>query len=220
MSEQLERRIARRAAHSGVVVLGALGGTAFFFLVLPLIQAIHQPPSGDSMLTSLAIADVPPPPPPPEEEPEEEEQEEEPPPDLEEEVPPLDLSQLELALNPGLAGDWLGGDFSSVLATASSGGDTVDALFSQSDLDQAPIPIHQVPPTLTPPMRSRAPGSVVVIFEVDPNGRVRNPKVKQSSDPVFEPAVLAAIREWRFEPGKRNGEPVRTRMLQPFAIPR
>ena len=32
--------------------------------------------------------------------------------------------------------------------------------------------------------------------------------------------MLTAIKQWRFEPGKRNGEPVRTRMLQPFTIPR
>lgn len=220
MSQELEKAIARRAAHAATVAAGAIGGTALFFLVLPLIQAIHKPPGGDTLLSTLSVADVPPPPPPPEEEPEKEETPEEPPPDLVEETPPLDLSQLELALNPGLAGDWLGGDFATSLRTSGSNEEAVDALFSQSDLDQSPIPIHQVPPTLTPPMRRVAPGSVVVIFEVDTNGRVRNPRVKQSSDPVFEPAVLAAIREWRFEPGKRNGEPVRTRMLQPFTIPR
>ena len=80
--------------------------------------------------------------------------------------------------------------------------------------------MQQTPPAITAAMKQRAPGSVVVIFEVDQTGRVQNPRVRSSSDPIFESAVLTAIKQWRFEPGKRNGEPVRTRMLQPFTIPR
>ena len=96
--------------------------------------------------------------------------------------------------------------------------EAASAVFSQSDLDQAPLPVHQTPPAITAAMKQRAPGSVVVIFEVDQTGRVQNPRVRSSSDPIFESAVLTAIKQWRFEPGKRNGEPVRTRMLQPFTI--
>ena len=36
--------------------------------------------------------------------------------------------------------------------------------------------------------------------------------------PQFEAAALAAIRQWKFEPGKRAGKPVRFRMRQPFTF--
>lgn len=219
MDGKVESTMSLRIRHGVVVVVGAVGLTAAFFLVLPLIQAIAKGPSSDLLVTSMSVADAPPPPPPPEEQPEEEEKEEEPPPEMMEEVPQLDLSQLELALNPGLGGDYLGGD-SMLRINPAAAAEAASAVFSQSDLDQAPLPVHQPPPAITAAMKQRAPGSVVVIFEVDQTGRVQNPRVRSSSDPVFETAVLAAIRQWRFEPGKRNGEPVRTRMLQPFTIPR
>lgn len=219
MDGKVESTMFERIRHGAVVVVGAVGLTAAFFLVLPLIQAIAKGPSSDLVVTSMSVADVPPPPPPPEEQPEEEQQEEEPPPEMMEEMPQLDLAQLELALNPGLGGDYLGGDYTLRINPAAAA-EAASAVFSQSDLDQAPLPVQQTPPAITAAMKQRAPGSVVVIFEVDQTGRVQNPRVRSSSDPIFESAVLTAIKQWRFEPGKRNGEPVRTRMLQPFTIPR
>jgi len=42
--------------------------------------------------------------------------------------------------------------------------------------------------------------------------------VQQSPDPVFDRAALDAIKKWKFEPGKRNGKPVRFRMRQPITF--
>jgi len=213
------KTIAQRIRHAVWTVLGAVALTSVFFLVLPFIQAIHKGPAADLVLQTVSTADVPPPPPPPEEEPEEEEEPEPEPPQMQEDLPQLDLSQLELALNPGVSGDLFGAEMMVRLNPAAAA-DGAEAIFSQSDLDQAPLPVHQPAPKLTAQMRQRAPGKVVVIFEVDANGRVQTPRVRSSTDPVFESAVLAAIRQWRFEPGKRNGEAVRTRALQSFVIPR
>jgi protein TonB len=44
--------------------------------------------------------------------------------------------------------------------------------------------------------------------------------VQQSTDPVFERPALAAVKQWRFEPGKRNGKPVRFRMRVPITFPK
>ena len=74
------------------------------FMVLPILQIITQPPSKDLTVRMTDIANIPPPPPPPIEEPEEPEPEEEPPPPVVVDSQPLDLSQLELALNPGDGG--------------------------------------------------------------------------------------------------------------------
>ena len=43
--------------------------------------------------------------------------------------------------------------------------------------------------------------------------------VQKSSDPVFETPALAAVKQWKFEPGKRNGQAVRFRMRVPINFP-
>ncbi len=204
-----------------VVAIGAVALTLAFFLVLPLIQEVAAPPDTDTLLTAVETANIPPPPPPPEEEPPKEPEEEPPPPELLEEAPPLDLSQLELALNPGFSEGWLGGDFAVTLNTvATAGSGDVDALFSMADLDQTPRAIYQPSPVLSTSLRSRTPGTVHVIFVVDDRGRVENPIVQHSSDPAFEAPALAAVKKWKFEPGKRNGQAVRFRMRVPITFPK
>lgn len=58
-------------------------------------------------------------------------------------------------------------------------------------------------------------GEVLVSFIVDETGRVHNPEVVRASDPIFEEATLRAVAQWRFEPGKLAGRPVRFRMAIP-----
>jgi protein TonB len=203
----------------------ALGGAALalgVFLVLPFMQTISGPPAEDWVVRTMDTGDVPPPPPPPQEEPEKEPEPEDKPPQLAEEAPPLDLAQLELALNPGGFSEGWGSVDSAVslkLETAASGGDPM-AIFSMSDLDQKPRALYQPSPIVSRPMRERAPGTVHIIFVVDQRGRVEGPRVQQSSDPVFEGAALAAVKQWKFEPGKRNGQPVRFRMRVPMTFPK
>jgi protein TonB len=208
----------RQLVHGVLVVLGAVTLTLVFFLVLPLLQIINQPPTTDLIVPSVDTALPPPPPPPPQEEPEKKPEPEEKAPELMEEAPPLDLLQLELALNPG-DGAGLVGDFLNKLNPLTSSGEEVDALFSMADLDQKPRVLYQPGPVLNKQIRQQAPGTVYIIFIVDKRGRVANPIVQKSSDPVFEHSALAAVKQWKFEPGKRNGQPVRFRMRVPITFP-
>ena len=174
-------------------------------------------------ITSVGRAFVPPPPEPedePEEEEEEDEPEEEPPPELEQEMPNLDLSQIE-SMMAGLGGSGWGhlADFSTQLKTMASEKSQADELFSMSELDQKPRVLNRVRPTLSPAMRRLSGGTVYVIFLVDEQGRVVNPKIQQSPNPVYDNAALAAIKQWRFEPGKRNGAAVKFRVRQPMTFP-
>ena len=190
------------------------------FLVLPLIQAIGDGPSADTTLRSMDTGQLPPPPPPPPpEEPEEEQEAEEEPPELVEDIQPLDLSQLELALNPSVSDGMLGGDFALNLTNAAAKGSDVDALFSLSELDQKPRVVHQVSPFQNAKTRKKAPGTVFIIFAVDKRGKVQDPKIQSATDPVFERPALTAIKQWRFEPGKKNGKPVSFRMRIPITFP-
>lgn len=199
------------------------------FLLLPLLESITATPTADLMVQPASTANLPPPPPPPpeEEKPEEEERkpEEPPPPDLAEETPPLDLSQLELALNVG-AGGGVGafqGDFAVKLPVADESKEEasdVDALFSIADLDQKPRVMYQPGPNMTGDMRKQAPGTVAIVFVVDQRGRVENPVVQSTTNPIFDAAALSAVKQWRFEPGKRNGEAVKFRMRVPITFPK
>jgi protein TonB len=213
-------RLGKSVIHFVTVIVGAFALTLAFFLVLPLIQTINKPPGTDMLVTLVSTAYVPPPPAPPEEEEPEEEEEKEPePPELEEEMPPLDLAQLELALNPGFGGEF-GVDFKVDLNQGAAGGDDIDALFSMADLDQRPRAVYQPSPNFTAELRRRAPGTVYIIFVVDERGRVTNSVVQSSTDPVFEGPALAAVKQWKFEPGLRNGKAVRFRVRQPIIFPK
>jgi len=212
--------IISRLRHRLYVVVGAVGFTLLFFLILPLMQSITHSGEMDMELQSVDVANVPPPPPPPEPEPEKEPEEETPPPQLMEEAPPLDLSQLELALNPGFSEGWMGGDFAVNLNTVVSKTEDFDAVFSMADLDQKPRAIHQPGPTLNKQTRRKAPGTVYIIFIVDQRGRVVDPKIQKSTDRIFEKPALRAIKQWKFEPGKRKGKAVQFRMRVPITFPK
>jgi len=51
-------------------------------------------------------------------------------------------------------------------------------------------------------------GSVVVAVVIGANGKVAKATVVSSTDTIFEPAALAAVKQWVFAPGKKNGKPV------------
>ena len=59
-----------------------------------------------------------------------------------------------------------------------------------------------------------------VVFVVDPAGRVAEAKVLSTTDSRFDAAALEAVKKWRYEPGKRNGQPVSFRVLQPITFPK
>ncbi|MGC9327724.1 MAG: energy transducer TonB, partial [Candidatus Hinthialibacter sp.] len=116
----------------------------------------------------------------------------------------------------GLSDGMFGGDFEIKLNNVAAASSAVDELFSIADLDQKPRVVYQSSPILTKEMRKKAPGKVYIVFIVDQNGRVENPKVQSSTDPVFETPALNAVKRWKFDPGKRNGKPVRFRMRVPI----
>ncbi len=201
--------------------VGAVVMTLALFLVLPLMQTIGDPTRRDLTIRPADVAQLPPPPPaaepPPPEEPEEPP---EPPPQLEQEAPPMDLSQLELALNPTM-GDGAFGDFEVKLVNQLTEGnsDEMSSIFSLDELDQRPRVIFQRMPNYPPELRrDKRRGTVHVIFIVDKQGRVQQPKVQKSSDPVFEKAALEAVKQWRFEPGTRKGEKVQFKMRIPITF--
>tara|TARA_Y100000592_G_C5304668_1_gene237140 strand:+ start:73 stop:546 length:474 start_codon:yes stop_codon:yes gene_type:complete len=151
-------------------------------------------------------------------EPDEPEPEPEPePPQMESTPEPLDISQLEVMLNPGF-GDFMGGDFGVQLKTALTNSEEMNEIFSSSELDQKARRLSVVQPRLTSTLLRQAPATVVVIFIVDENGRVQDPKVQRSTNPSFDRSALAAIKQWKFEPAKVQGRSVSSRLRQSFSF--
>jgi periplasmic protein TonB len=198
-----------------LTTLGALAITLSVFLVLPLTQMISSYAKRELLITRVDATSLQaptdlesPPPPPPEEKPPEE-----PPPQLSDAEQPLNLSvDLDMAVGTGgamamgsLAG--LGSNLTQELAQA----------LDVSELDRPPSLVASVPPAYPAELRrARIEGTVVLIFVLNESGRVEDPRVETSSRPEFEPPALEAIRRWRFKPGEKNGEPVRTYMRLPI----
>ena len=147
-------------------------------------------------------------------EPEEEEPEEEPPPpEMAQETEPLDLNQLEMALNPGSGDGWsttgLQMDLSSILENKQA----MQGLLGGGAADQPPRVRSQNQLSLSRKLQKRlakasADVQVTVIFVVDTKGRARNARVEKSNDPAFNSTALAAVKGWRFDPAKRDGKPI------------
>jgi TonB family protein len=57
-----------------------------------------------------------------------------------------------------------------------------------------------------PPVGSR--GVVVLSLVVDPKGVPRDLKVVKSLDRNSDEAALKTVKEWRFQPAKKDGQPV------------
>jgi len=84
-------------------------------------------------------------------------------------------------------------------------------------LDRVPMATDRRAPTYPFAMReANVPGSVVLEFVIDGEGKVRDPKVVRSSAKDFEAPTLAAVTQWKFAPGLKNGRAVSTRVTQMF----
>ncbi len=87
-------------------------------------------------------------------------------------------------------------------------------VFDLSELDSPPRPLVRSRPIY--PFRAREQeleGLVRLVFVVEADGAVSEVRVARA-DPegVFDRAAIAAIRRWRFAPGTKGGQPVRSRV--------
>lgn len=83
------------------------------------------------------------------------------------------------------------------------------------EVDQKPRALYQPGPTITAKMRRmKLSGTVVVLFVVDANGRTALHTVQSSPHPLLSQAALGAMKQWKFEPGRRKGQPTPYRMRQ------
>ena len=188
------------------------------YLLLPYLEMLSNRPEPSTTLRTIDTMDALLPPPPPADKTVAERRPERKPPQPElrrarpHRIPLGATMSLDLAM-----GD-VGGDFDLGFAVASPslGEPLQDMVFQLAELDQPPTPLVRLPPVYPPQARMRRTEGVVVLeFVVDAAGKTRDIEVvlSQPGD-VFTRAAVRAATRWRFQPGKKDGQPVPVRVKQ------
>jgi TonB family protein len=87
------------------------------------------------------------------------------------------------------------------------------------DLDKIPTPLQTNGPLYPEVLaKSKQSGQATVEFFIDENGAVRMPSVVSADHPDFGVASILAVRDWKFEPPTRHGQPVLLRVQQVFTF--
>ncbi len=69
-----------------------------------------------------------------------------------------------------------------------------------------PRVIHEVKPSYTAEaVRARIQGRVKVAVVVNADGTVGDVRVLESLDPLLDPQAIAAVKQWKFSPGTKEG---------------
>jgi len=125
---------------------------------------------------------------------------------LKEEIPPLTLTQIEIALNPVLVG--IGGTGTAVVLP---GGSVIDDFVLPEFLTEAPRAVSQPRPVYPAECRAMGlQGEVYLMFKVRSDGTTADYEVLESDHPAFSDAAVRSVRKWRFTPGEKDGRPVTT----------
>ena len=91
--------------------------------------------------------------------------------------------------------------------------------YPESEVDRPVSLVHRVAPDYPPEvLRSAARGQVVIQIAVDSLGvpQLETLRTVESPDPRLTRAVVDAVLQWRFEPARRAGRPVRQLVQIPF----
>jgi periplasmic protein TonB len=91
------------------------------------------------------------------------------------------------------------------------GGNTGGDIYRPGNGVSQPRLLREVKPQYTSDaMRAKVQGTVVVVCVVRADGTITDVRVARPLDPTFglDQQALAAVRQWKFAPGTRLGEPV------------
>jgi protein TonB len=100
-----------------------------------------------------------------------------------------------------------------------SGGPDAPEMASFAEPERAPRLINAVKPDYPSELRQQEmAGRVLVAFVVTREGRVTDVRVEQSANPAFDASAVAAVRQWRFEPARKGGVAIASRMRIPIAF--
>jgi TonB family protein len=90
----------------------------------------------------------------------------------------------------------------------------VTRIYTMLDKDVTPaVVIRQAMPRLAANVKQAAKDTGVVEVVIDEQGRVTFVAIRQSVHPAFDADLIAAAREWRYQPATLAGKPVKYRKL-------
>ncbi len=85
-----------------------------------------------------------------------------------------------------------------------------ERVYRVSEGASAPKLLHKVEPEYTQEARDgKKQGTVVLKIEVSPKGEAENIQVVRSLDPGLDANAIAALKQWKFQPGTKDNKPVR-----------
>jgi len=86
-----------------------------------------------------------------------------------------------------------------------------------SKVDEKPVPIKTPQPDFPYALKDQGiSGTVAISCVIDENGKVLSALATKSTRPEFEKPALEAIQNWKFKPAKKDGKPVKVRVVIPF----
>ena len=89
-------------------------------------------------------------------------------------------------------------------------------VYDLSQVDEKPKAVAQVPPVYPLGLRmDDGTGEVIMRFIIDAKGDVQDASVVKSSDPDFSAAALAAVKQWKYSPARKSGQPVNIAVQMP-----
>lgn len=94
-----------------------------------------------------------------------------------------------------------------------------EPIYDVRELEVKPWGGMQTAPELPSELATRRQRVVVVVeVVVTKEGKTRDLVIRESNDPRYNEPVLAAIRQWTFNPGKKGGEPAACKVYVPLAF--
>ena len=94
-----------------------------------------------------------------------------------------------------------------------------ESVFELAELDTDPRLISTVRPVYPHGLKVRGvEGYVRLIIVVDKEGNVRKARGQRFSHPDFVQPAIDAVLQWKYEPGYKDGVPVKVRRIQPISF--
>jgi RNA polymerase sigma factor (sigma-70 family) len=132
-------------------------------------------------------------------------------------VSPAELAQLQAAVNTKQEALKAAAKASQARRPASQKVSVsyADPAIPLPQLDQMPVMKYQAPPAYPVELAvAGIEGSVVVSFIITTDGKVVGAEAIKSTHPGFEASAVAAIEQWQFKAGTKNGRQVNARVSQ------
>ena len=84
-------------------------------------------------------------------------------------------------------------------------------------VDENPVPVKTPPPRYPDSLkREGVSGVVAVVIVIDEKGAIISSSIAKSSHAEFERPALEAVKNWKFKPAKKDGNPVKVRVTIPL----